>query len=87
MKNTQLTRVTEALVTFHILTGGEPEAFKVSVWGCAAGWVNEQIGGVEYLQYIRELAKRVESDWGSIQADLKDLQQLVLAVEVRSPST
>jgi hypothetical protein len=47
--------------------------------------VNEQTGGVEYLFYIRELAKRVETDWDSIKADLKELQQLVLSVQVRSP--
>ena len=49
----------------------------------ATGWVNEQMGGVEYLMYIRELAKRLEGDWDSIKADLQELQQLVLAVEVR----
>jgi Zn-dependent M16 (insulinase) family peptidase len=49
---------------------------------CGAGWTNEQLGGVDYLMYIRDLAKRVETDWDSIKADLQELQQLVLAVEV-----
>lgn len=40
------------------------------------------MGGVEYLMYIRELAKRVEGDWDSIKADLHELRQLVLSVEV-----
>lgn len=53
--------------------------------GLCAGWVNEQIGGVEYLHYIRDLAKRVESDWDSIHADLREIQKLVLSVEVHHP--
>jgi hypothetical protein len=32
-----------------------------------AGWVSEAMGGLSYLEYIRGLAKRVESDWEGVQ--------------------
>lgn len=31
-----------------------------------AGWVSEQMGGLSYLMYIRQLLSRVESDWDSV---------------------
>ncbi len=32
-----------------------------------AGWVSEAMGGLSYLEFIRGLAKRVESDWDGVQ--------------------
>lgn len=32
-----------------------------------AGWLSEQMGGIAYLDFIRDLAKRVHSDWDSVQ--------------------
>jgi Peptidase M16C associated len=32
-----------------------------------AGWLSEQMGGIAYLDFIRDLAKRVDSDWDSVQ--------------------
>ena len=31
-----------------------------------AGWVGEQMGGLSYLQYIRQLVPRIESDWEGV---------------------
>ena len=31
-----------------------------------AGWVSEQMGGLSYLTFIRQLLSRVESDWDSV---------------------
>lgn len=39
-----------------------------------AGWVNEQMGGVSYLDYIRGLVQRVDSDWEGVQADLEAIR-------------
>ena len=39
-----------------------------------AGWVNEQMGGVAYLEFIRGLVARVESDWEGVQADLESIR-------------
>ena len=32
-----------------------------------AGWVQEQMGGLSYLQYIRQLVPRIDADWPSVQ--------------------
>ena len=32
-----------------------------------AGWVGEQMGGLSYLDFIRNLVPRVEDDWPSVQ--------------------
>lgn len=39
-----------------------------------AGWANELMGGVAYLDYIRGLVGRVESDWEGVQADLESIR-------------
>lgn len=39
-----------------------------------AGWINEQTGGLSYLQSIRQLVQRVDSDWDSVQADLEAIR-------------
>ena len=39
-----------------------------------AGWIGEQTGGLSYLQSIRKLAQRVDSDWEGVQADLNSIR-------------
>lgn len=39
-----------------------------------AGWASEQMGGISYLDYVRGLAQRVESDWEGVQADLEAIR-------------
>ena len=43
-----------------------------------AGWVSEQMGGVSYLEFIRGLVSRVESDWEGVQADLEQIRTTLL---------
>lgn len=43
-----------------------------------AGWASEQMGGVSYLDYVRALVGRVESDWAGVQADLEAIRKLLL---------
>jgi Zn-dependent M16 (insulinase) family peptidase len=43
-----------------------------------AGWVSEQMGGVAYLDYIRQLAQRLDSDWEGVQADLEAIRKTLL---------
>lgn len=43
-----------------------------------AGWVSEQMGGLSYLEYIRSLVDRVDSDWPSVQADLESIRSVLL---------
>ena len=42
----------------------------------AAGWVQEQMSGLSYLDHIRQLAQRVEADWPAVQADLETIRCL-----------
>ena len=43
-----------------------------------AGWMSEQMGGLSYLEYIRGLVKRVESDWDGVKADLEAIRKALL---------
>lgn len=44
-------------------------------------WVDEQMGGVDFLTAVRTLIARVDSDWDSVVADLRKIQQLVVSRE------
>lgn len=39
-----------------------------------ASWIAEQLGGVSYLTFLRELVQRVENDWDSVEAALKRIR-------------
>jgi Zn-dependent M16 (insulinase) family peptidase len=43
-----------------------------------AGWINEQMDGVAYLIFLRELIQRIENDWEGVRADLLDLRDCLL---------
>lgn len=42
------------------------------------GWVSEKMGGLSYLEYIRTLVARVESDWEGVKADLEAIRKAIL---------
>ncbi|MGV8853162.1 MAG: insulinase family protein [Devosia sp.] len=39
-----------------------------------ASWISEQMGGVSYLAFLRELVKRIDSDWDSVEAALRRIR-------------
>jgi len=39
-----------------------------------ASWISEQMGGVSYLMFLRELVARIESDWDSVESALKRMR-------------
>jgi len=41
-------------------------------------WVSEQIGGVSYLFFIRQLARDVDENWAGVQAKLEAVRQVLL---------
>jgi Zn-dependent M16 (insulinase) family peptidase len=45
----------------------------------AAGWADELMGGFTALQFVRDLVKRCDSDWASVQADLEAIRAALLA--------
>ena len=42
-----------------------------------AGWIAEQISGVSYLDFLKGLVKRVDSDWPSVEAALTRIRDLL----------
>ena len=43
-----------------------------------AEWAAEQMGGVSYLFFLRQLAKTVDEDWPSVLATLEQLKQILV---------
>jgi presequence protease len=43
-----------------------------------ADWAGEQIGGVSYLFFLRQLATQVDEDWPAVQAALERIRSLLL---------
>lgn len=43
-----------------------------------AGWANEQVHGIRYLNFVRSLAEKVQSDWPSVLGALKRLHALLI---------
>jgi Zn-dependent M16 (insulinase) family peptidase len=43
-----------------------------------ADWAAEQMKGVSYLLFLRELARRVEEDWSSVHQDLEKIRKILV---------
>lgn len=43
-----------------------------------AGWVAEQINGIDYLFFLRQLAEQVEQDWSAVLANLETMRRILL---------
>ncbi|MCB9454060.1 MAG: insulinase family protein [Anaerolineaceae bacterium] len=43
-----------------------------------ADWLNEQMSGVSYLFFLRELVGRIESDWDGVLADLEAVRRALV---------
>jgi len=59
-------------------SGHSYAASRIDAQRSTAGWVSEQMGGIAYLEYVRELVKRVDSDWEGVQADLEAIRTALL---------
>lgn len=44
----------------------------------AADQLQERMGGLDYLFYLRELTRRVDDDWATVLADLEELRRLTV---------
>ncbi|VAI49572.1 unnamed protein product [Triticum turgidum subsp. durum] len=47
----------------------------------AAGWISEQMGGVSYLEYLRDLETRIDQDWDRISASLEEMRKSLFSKE------
>jgi Zn-dependent M16 (insulinase) family peptidase len=43
-----------------------------------AGWADENMGGISYLFFLRDLAERVDSDWAGVLADLEAMREILV---------
>ncbi len=43
------------------------------------GWADEQIGGLNYLFFLRQLAEQVEKDWPSVLTRLEEMRRILLS--------
>ncbi len=43
-----------------------------------AGWLSEQLNGVSYLFFLRELAGRIDQDWPSVYAILEEMRRALV---------
>lgn len=43
-----------------------------------ADWVDEQMGGVDYLFFLRRLAQQVEQDWPAVLAKLEEIRRILV---------
>ncbi|KAG2493609.1 hypothetical protein HYH03_008126 [Edaphochlamys debaryana] len=78
---TQMVAETKAGMESGIISGGHGYAAKrLSAQRGLAGWLSETMGGLSYLEFIRGLAKRIESDdgWQAVQADLEAIRTALL---------
>lgn len=43
-----------------------------------ADWFNEQTGGISYLFFLRDLARRIETDWDNVRAALEAIRERLI---------
>ncbi|CAG9466039.1 unnamed protein product [Pedinophyceae sp. YPF-701] len=59
-------------------SGHSVAAARLDAQRSVAGWASEQMGGYSYLEYIRKLAARLETDWEGIKADLLAIREALV---------
>lgn len=64
-----------------VSSGHAMAAARLDAQRSIAGWASEQIGGLSYLNYVRELSQRIDSDWEGIQQDLEVGMLLVMSAK------
>ncbi|XP_078441624.1 presequence protease 1 [Wolffia australiana] len=47
----------------------------------AAGWISEQLGGISYLEFLRNLERRVDEEWSEISSSLESIRGSLLSRE------
>lgn len=45
----------------------------------SAGWISEQMGGVSYLEFLKDLEKKVDQDWDGISSSLEEIRRSLLS--------
>jgi len=75
----QLVNESRTGIESRVQAGGHSVAAgRLDAQDSVAGYVSEQLGGLAQLEYLRALAKRVDSDWDSVVADLEKIRAAVI---------
>ncbi|XP_071691753.1 presequence protease 1, chloroplastic/mitochondrial-like [Rutidosis leptorrhynchoides] len=45
----------------------------------SAGWIKEQMGGVSYLEFLKDLEVKVQHDWSAISSSLEEIRKTILS--------
>ncbi|MCA9982383.1 MAG: peptidase M16, partial [Anaerolineales bacterium] len=61
-----------------IPAGHQVAAGRLAAHFSEAGWVKEQMGGVDYLFFVRQLADEVEKDWPAVLEKLETVRRLLV---------
>jgi Zn-dependent M16 (insulinase) family peptidase len=76
----QMVLETKAGMEARIVGGGHSVAAgRLDAMDSTAGYANELMGGVSYLQYLKQLTLRVEADWAGVKAELEAIRAAVLS--------
>uniref|UniRef100_A0A7S3VL18 Peptidase M16C associated domain-containing protein n=1 Tax=Dunaliella tertiolecta TaxID=3047 RepID=A0A7S3VL18_DUNTE len=76
----QMVEETKAGLETMVISGGHSFAMKrLNAQMGLAGWMSEQMGGLSYLEFMRNLSKRVDSEWDSVKADLHTIRAALLS--------
>ena len=53
-------------------------AQRLSAQFTESGWLNEQMSGLSYLFYLRQLSEEIERDWPAVRARLERIRELLI---------
>ncbi|GAB0488821.1 hypothetical protein MMPV_000031 [Pyropia vietnamensis] len=62
-------------------SGHTVAATRLNAMSRPGAWADEQMGGISYLVAVRSLLKRIDSDWASVQADMRAILDAVVSQE------
>jgi presequence protease len=75
----QLIMEEKAELEGHVVPGGSTFIlYRLGSRLHETGWVNEQMKGISYLFFLRELAARVERDWPAVAATLEQIRRTLV---------
>ena len=76
----QLVLESRAGAESRVQSGGHSVAAgRLDAMDSVAGYVNEQLGGLAQLEYLKKLSKRIDEDWDGVVADLERVRAAVVA--------
>ena len=76
----QLVLESRASMESRVQSGGHSVAAgRLDAMDSVAGYVGEQLGGLAQLEYLKTLAKRIDTDWDGVVADLEKIRAAVVS--------